>query len=163
LKQAWVIRFDPEPDSDQSIKNEGSIRRVPIHADVAALGFLDFVEAAKRSGRTRLFDEIRPGTKELMGGWSKWFGRYRKAIGVGAKEIPFHALRHSFKHYARLSEIPSDKLNELTGHESGETGDDYGGLNFPLPSLIRAMSQYRVPGLVLPKPDASVEGNQLVE
>lgn len=150
-KTAWVIRIVENEKRGQFVKNEGSERRVPIHADLIGLGFLELVQTAKRLGRERLFPDIMPGAHgELMGNWSKWFGRYRRAAGVTGAETPFHAFRHSFKHYARLSLISDKALNEFTGHETGETGDDYGGLSYPLAPLTEAIALYRVPGIRLP-------------
>ncbi len=149
---AWVMRIVENPDRGQFVKNEGSERRVPIHADLVALGFLRFATAAKLAGRSRLFDKIVPNSVgELMGNWSKWFGRYRRVeCGLTGKDTPFHSFRHSFKQFARLSLIPNDVHNEFTGHETGDVADAYGGLSYPLAPLVDAMGKYRVPGFKLP-------------
>ena len=150
-QSAWVIRIVENEKRGQVVKNEGSERRVPVHNDIATLGFLTMVQQAKREKRERLFPAIRPGAhNELMGNWSKWFSRYRRAAGVTGTDTPFHAFRHSFKHYARLSRMPREVSNELTGHETGEVADDYGGLSYPLAPLVEGMAVYRVPGVTLP-------------
>ena len=151
---AWVIRIVENAERNQHVKNEGSERRVPIHADLIALGFLKVAQAAKAKRRARIFPAIIPNsTGELMGNWSKWFGRYRrKKCGLTSKDTPFHSFRHSFKHFARLSHIPNDVHNEFTGHETGDVADAYGGLSYPLAPLVEGMKLYRVPGLKLPAP-----------
>ena len=151
---AWVIRIVENAERNQHVKNEGSERRVPIHADLIALGFLKVAQAAKAKRRARIFPAIIPNsTGELMGNWSKWFGRYRrKECGLTSKETPFHSFRHSFKHFVRLSHIPNDVHNEFTGHETGDVADAYGGLSYPLAPLVEGMKLYRVPGLKLPAP-----------
>lgn len=150
---AWVIRIVENAERGQQVKNEGSERRVPVHADLITLGFLKFVEQAKAEGRSRMFDRMNPNSKgELTGQWSKWFGRYRRKLGVTGRETPFHSFRHSFKHYARLASIPNDVHNEITGHETGDVANSYGGLSYPLAPLVDAMRRYRVPGFKLPAP-----------
>lgn len=42
------------------IKNEGSIRAVPLHRELIRLGILDFVDVCRREGRDVLFPELRP-------------------------------------------------------------------------------------------------------
>lgn len=151
-RSAWVLRIVENPDRNQWVKNEGSERRVPLHPDLLGLGFLDVVRDAQATKRDRIFSEIVPAASgELMGNWSKWFGRYRrKHCGLPGRETPFHSFRHTFKHLARLASIPNDVHNELTGHETGDVADDYGGLSYPLSPLVDAISRYRVPNLVLP-------------
>lgn len=152
--KAWVIRFVENPERNQWVKNEGSERRVPVHPTLIALGFIDVAKRAIAEKRERIFPDITPNAQgELMGNWSKWFGRYRrKRCGLLTKDTPFHSFRHSFKHYARLSSINSEVHHELTGHETGDTGDDYGGLSFPLHPLVEAIKRYRVPGVPIPAP-----------
>lgn len=120
-----------------------------MHADLIAFGFIKFIERAKREERARIFPHIEPNSVgELMGNWSKWFGRYRrKECGLPGKDTPFHAFRHTFKHYMRLASVPNEVHNELTGHETGDVADSYGGLSYPLHPLVEAMEKYRVPGI----------------
>jgi integrase len=151
-RSAWVIRFVNNAERGQALKTEGSERRVPVHTSLLDLGFVDFVRAAKAKNQTRLFPDLKADRfGNATGNWSKWFGRYRrKHCGVTDVTTPFHSFRHSFKHYARLSQIPSEVHHELTGHETGDVGDTYGGLSFPLHPLVEAVNKFSVPDLKLP-------------
>lgn len=157
-KSAWVMRFAENEERGQKVKNEGSERRVPIHADLIALGFLKVAAAAKAERRARIFHKINPTAEgELMGNWSKWFSRYlRKVCGVTDDRVVFHSFRHSFKHYAREVDVPTEVSNEITGHETGDVANQYGGLEYPLRPLVEGMALYRVPGFTLPPPPASL-------
>lgn len=154
---AWVMRFAENEERGQKVKTEGSERRVPIHSDLIALGFLKVVAAAKAERRPRIFHKINPTAEgELMGNWSKWFSRYlRKVCGVADDRVVFHSFRHSFKHYARACRLDKAVNDAITGHETGETGDDYGP-EYPLHPLVEGMARYRVPGFTLPPPPASL-------
>jgi integrase len=116
------------------------------------------VAAAKSKGPARIFHKINPTAEgELMGNWSKWFSRYlRKGCGVVDERVVFHSFRHSFKHYARAVKVPTEVSNEITGHETGDVADQYGGLEYPLLPLVEGMARYRVPGFTLPPPPASL-------
>lgn len=161
-RSAWVIRIVENEERGQYVKNEGSERRVPVHADLIGLGFLEVADAARRAKRERIFHEIRPGAhSELMGNWSKWFGRYRRAIGVDGRATPFHAFRNSFKHYASLCRIDAQTSGEITGHESGDVGTTvYRGLSYPLAPLVEGIALYRVPGIKLPAPPPEVRARR---
>ncbi|WP_293825300.1 DUF6538 domain-containing protein [uncultured Brevundimonas sp.] len=154
---AWVMRFAENEERGQKVKTEGSERRIPIHPDLIGLGFLKVVAAAKNERRTRIFHKINPTAEgELMGNWSKWFSRYlRKVCGVADDRVVFHSFRHSFKHYARACRLDKAVNDAITGHETGETGDDYGPV-YPLHPLVEGMARYRVPGFTLPPPPASL-------
>lgn len=69
-----------------------------------------------------------------------------------AKRLVFHSLRHTFKHFARECGFAKAVNDAITGHESGDVGDDYGGLDYPLRPLVESMSLYRVPGFQVPIP-----------
>ncbi|WP_333610426.1 DUF6538 domain-containing protein [Brevundimonas bullata] len=153
MRSAWVVRFVDNPDRGQKVKTEGSERRVPIHSDLIQLGFLDIASAARSDGRDRIFHKIKPTSEgELMGSWSKWFGRYRRSLGVSGKDTPFHSFRHSFKHYARACNLDKAVNDAITGHETGDVADQYGALDYPLGPLVEAMARYRVLGFTLPPP-----------
>jgi site-specific recombinase XerD len=157
-QSAWVLRIVENAQRGQQVKNEGSERRIPIHADLIALGFVTLAQQALAQGRSRIFPDIQPDTTgRLMGNWSKWFGRYRrKECGLPTKVTPFHSFRHTFKHHARLVGIPNEIHNEFTGHETGDVADTYGGLSYPLRPLVEGMRRYRVEGFKLPAPPPGV-------
>lgn len=148
---AWVLRIIENPERQQFVKNEGSERRIPLHQCVLDLGFIAYRDRVQANGGGRLFPQITPNSvNELMGNWSKWFGRYRRSIGLTDMQTPFHSLRHTFKHYARHSGIHKEVHNEITGHETGDVSDSYGGLAYPLAPLVEAIARYSVPGVILP-------------
>jgi integrase len=143
---AWVVRLVFNEERGQDLKNEGSERRIPIHQQLIDLGFLNYVKSAQFRNQDRLFPDIRPSKEgELMANWSKWFGRYRRSIGLTGKEPVFHGLRHNFKDYAKLSGISSDVSNALTGHVTGDVADSYGSITFPLKPLVIAIQRIDIP------------------
>lgn len=149
-RTAWVIAITDRGEG-QGLKNAASRRRVPVHAELQRLGFIKYAQQAK--GRERIFHELRPDTMGAeSGNWSKWFGKYLRKVKVTDKLMVFHSFRHKFKDAAREAGIAEDVSDALTGHSNGSVARNYGGVNYPLRPLVEAMSQYRIPGLVLPAP-----------
>jgi len=148
-RKAWVLRITDSGEG-QKVKNIGSVRRVPIHEDLIARGFLAFVQAQR--GKARLFSGLTPDPDGIVGSaFGKWFNRsLRTVCGITDPKLVFHSFRHAFKDHCRALLIPEEVSDALSGHASGKVSRRYGGLAFPLHPLVEAMQKYRVPGLVLP-------------
>lgn len=120
---------DAEADAKRhgkSVKTANSVRVVPIHSAVIALGFIDYVQTIK-SGK--LWPKMKPDSiGRWAGNWSKWFGRYRTGLGLGGRWRDFHSFRHGWKSAARGAGIPEDIHDEITGHENGSVGRGYGSV-----------------------------------
>lgn len=137
-------------EEDQQVKTVTSRRRVPIHEELIQCGFLDYVEQRRKTGKGALFADLRPDVHgQLTGNWSKWYGRYARALGITDKRKVFHSLRHSFKHFCRESGLSEDVHDALTGHSNGSVGRDYAFRHFPISRLAEAMRQFRIRGLDL--------------
>lgn len=163
-QRAWVVRIVEDKADGLELKNAWSQRRVPLHADLIALGFLAYVKAAadwkNGKGQPRIFPALRPdkyGTETAN--WSKWFNRYlRGTVGIKDRRVVFHSFRHSFKHYSRDVGIAKDAHDALTGHKGRDVADDYGNFYYPLAPLVAAIKHYKVPGFILPAPPAGWAG-----
>lgn len=154
-QQAAVIKIVADKAEGLKLKNAWSARRVPIHGELVRLGFLQYVEAARKSGQARLFPELKPdkyGT--ITANWSKWFGRYlRKTCKVTDERMRFHSFRHAFKDYAREAEIAEDVSDAITGHKGEAVARQYGSsLAYPLRPMVNGMATYRVTGFSSPVP-----------
>lgn len=147
--RCWVIRITDGGDA-QGVKNVNSVRRVPLHPELIARGFLDFAEAQR--GKARLFWQLKPDEHGDEGAaFGKWFSKHlRQECGVMNRKMVFHSFRHSFKDYCREMEIPEEVSDALSGHSSPKVSRRYGGLSYPLRPLVEAVHRYRIPGLVLP-------------
>lgn len=141
----WVIRLT-DAGEEQGLKNASSVRRVPLHAELIRLGFIEFATA--RRGKARLFYELRPDTKGVETGlWSKWFGRWlRNTCKVTDERIVFHSFRHTFKDLCRHAEVPEAVHDALTGHSgSNAVARAYGSDLYPLRPLVQSVNQLRLP------------------
>lgn len=138
------LRIAPSEEDEQgqgkSIKSDKSIRLVPIHARVIDLGFLFYVETIKGK---KLFPLLEPDAQgRWSGSYSKWFGQYRRSLGLGERFKDFHSLRHTWKTYARGAKLPEEIHDEISGHDSGSVGRAYG--KYPIPLLKKYVDKVRI-------------------
>lgn len=141
--------YDEEAEKDiKRLKTEGSRRNIPLAPALIAHGFLDYVAYRREQKETWLFPALVPDKKYGRRGsnWSKWWGRWRKALGVAGRERCFHAFRHSFKTACRAAGIDEEVHDALTGHSGGGIGRDYG--HFPLAPLATAVCKLGYPELL---------------
>jgi integrase len=151
-----TIKVTEDVEQGRRLKNAGSRRVVPIHPELARLGFLRFVEQVRHcsGGTARLFPLLTPGPKGGFGeAWSKWFGRYLRNLGITNRASVFHSFRHSFKDALRAAGASEDVNDALTGHSGGGVGRAYGAKEmvrrFGLPVLADAVAKVSYPGLDL--------------
>ena len=147
------------------LKTASSRRIVPIHPELHRLGFLQLVEACRRGDGpgAGLFSLLKPGPRGGHAeGWSKWFGRYIRTIGITNKARVFHSFRHSFKDALRAAGVGEDVNDAITGHSGGGVGRSYGAKDivrrFGLRQLSDAVSKAEIPASISrtstpPKPD----------
>ena len=117
-------------DPKKSIKSHAGRRSVPVHSRLVELGFLDYVEAARRrSGSERLFPSLERNPKGQFANASRDFSKYISAIGIpiaaGEKKPTFHCLRHSFIDELRKKYGETD-IQPLIGHEAKTVTRGYG-------------------------------------
>jgi integrase len=146
----WVMLITNEGEG-QSLKNKGSKRRLPIHAELLARGFVEYVDS--RKGEDRLF-ATRPNAKGRKSAqWSVWWHAYiRKACEIKDKRLVFHSFRHTFKDVCRECGIDKGVRDALQGHTEKGAAGGYGGEYYPLRPLVEAMNKYKVIGVTLPVP-----------
>ncbi|EKZ8662480.1 site-specific integrase [Vibrio alginolyticus] len=106
----------------QSVKNNSSLRHVPIPTHLIELGFLDYV--AESGGF--LFPELKEnkyGKKSAA--LSKWWGQTVRSLGIHTTQ-PAHAFRHTFKTALRRLGIADTVSDAITGHTPAGVGGSYG-------------------------------------
>ncbi|MFC5078483.1 Phage integrase family protein [Vibrio thalassae] len=109
----------------QRIKNNNSVRLIPIHSELIRLGFMDFVES--RCGG-RLFPELPLVNGYYSHNASKWFARRRSQLGLG-KGLDCYSFRHRFITELRENDTSFPTIMSIAGHvtstEEKRLGDWY--------------------------------------
>ncbi|HEY4265233.1 MAG TPA: site-specific integrase [Micropepsaceae bacterium] len=151
------ISITEDATKNKRLKTRSSRRTVPVHPELARLGFLRFVDARReKDGQDApLFPLLKPGPKgSVAESWSKWFGRYIRSIGINDSSRVFHSFRHSFKDGLRAAGVGEDINDALTGHSNASVGRSYGAKDsvrrFGLNRLAAAVAGVTYEGVKLP-------------
>lgn len=141
-KEQGVWRLEiTDLEDEQSVKTEGSRRKVPLHPDIAE-AFAGYVE---KMSDGLLFPDLTPDVAgRITGNWSKWWSRYqREELGIKDKRLVFHSLRRTFKTLCEAAEVPERIHDALTGHSSKSVGRGYVDNN--LNTLAKQVAKLRIP------------------
>lgn len=121
-----------DTEKDQTLKNEGSRRRVPLHVSLIKLGFLNYVAViealAMKEGRqaTRLFPQLtRKGNNGYADPVGKWFGRMVTDLGLTDPRLVIHSLRHGGITKLHSAGVPGNIVETLVGHSAGNVHEQY--------------------------------------
>lgn len=142
----WYIDIKDSPEDGEAnllaedeqlpvrlLKNGQSIRRVPIARELLDLGLLRYIDWVRAKGAKALFPTLRVDSHgKLSGSFSKFFGRFKKSIGITSPLKVFYSFRHTMKDLMEQAHVPSKYLKRIMGHTTGDgkVTDGYGG---PLP------------------------------
>ncbi len=149
IEGIWCL--DLREGEAQSLKTSSSRRKVPLHSDLMALGFLDYLRALPSDGRA--FPKLKMHKANGYGhAVGRMWSRYLDNIGVSSDASPSHGFRHTFKTLCRESQIPGEVHDWITGHASGSVGDTYG--RNPVSRMAWELKKYpslaRLAGLLPP-------------
>lgn len=100
-----------------SLKNEQSIRPVPLHSELIRLGFIAFVMECQQRGYRELFPELRPTNAVQSYGdvYYKVVWRHLRQWGGLATEATLHGLRHRFSSSLKTQQVFSEFRRDLMG------------------------------------------------
>ncbi|MDW9362495.1 tyrosine-type recombinase/integrase [Sinorhizobium meliloti] len=151
----WVMHITDEGDGDddKSVKNEKSMRLVPVHKELVKLGFLDYHADMKEAGEDRLFPLAERNSRgQMIADFSRDFGRYLTKIGLkNGRGLSLYSFRHGvFDAYRRAGYL-DEQFNFMLGHASGNkvTGG-YGVLpQGMLKQRVELVNAVAYPGLEL--------------
>lgn len=120
-----IAYFDVSKGEGKQVKTASSVRRVPVHKVLVELGLLDLTK--NKPGGNRIFDELGVGTDGYHSQvFSKWWGRYSKAIGFHTHKTAFHSFRHNFKDALQSAEVQEYVAKALMGHANKDVHSQYG-------------------------------------
>lgn len=108
------------------LKNESSVRDIPVADELKRLGFLDFVEVLRSRGETLLFPDLAGG-KGVMGDafYKKWWRAFERA-GLIPAGRDMHAIRHFVSTALSRRKVTEEERADLLGHTmASETAGRY--------------------------------------
>lgn len=126
--------------TDFKLKTASSRRRVPIHKDVAAAGFVKWAKKQPSDSIMGFKKDVKGSPSGLA---SKVMNRWFNRAGIVGKEYVFHSYRHLFKDLCREADVQKDIHDRLTGHAGDNVGSGYG--NFPIKVLSDSLNKVKLP------------------
>jgi integrase len=140
------ITNEPSPeddDEDRKLKTAQSKRKIPVHPQLAAMGFLDFV--AQRT-KGRLFPDLTPDKWGYLSSKPSKRFQYalRKTLEISDERKTFYSFRHLYKDLMRTAKVPERAQRLAMGHAMSGVADAYGS-----PDLLPEESR-ELAGLSLP-------------
>ena len=120
----WVFDLNerlPEGETvPKKLKTKNAPRRIPIHADLKTVGFLDYFERVKGQGAARLFPDLTasPSSPKYGKLFGKRFSTFLKSFKISGKKS-FHSFRHTFSDYFKNIGLQNDVFTQIFGHEGG--------------------------------------------
>ncbi len=118
-KGIWV--FDINDKLEKRLKTPSSKRLIPIHSKLIDLGFLKFADRLRVKGDTRLFPELVKRRDGYAADASRWFGRFRKTVGITEEGKAFHSFRHTVTDVLKQSSVSREKSGAIIGHKDEST------------------------------------------
>ncbi|ELA7336903.1 TPA: tyrosine-type recombinase/integrase [Vibrio parahaemolyticus] len=144
----WFLDITDLGDK-QHLKNEYSVRQIPIHPDVVQSGFINFVQtkAARHSPTTPLFNYKPYGDDH---DWSKYyrveFGKLQTKIGMkaGSRPTPY-GFRHTFIDVLKNAELAESLVSEYVGHANQSMTFGRYGKKLKLKKLLKVTHTFKLP------------------
>ena len=148
-----IISPDPEGDdgeSDKRVKTEAGERFVPVHPQLEALGFLDYVSKMRHRGERKLFPELTISANGYYSdNFSKWFGHFLRKAGAYTRRTTLHSLRHTYRDALREAAVGRDAVIALGGWAKASGEDDNYGDGLKARTLLKAIGRVGYEGLKL--------------
>jgi len=126
---------------EEDTKNIGSQRLVPVHSQLSALGFENYVADLRKRKQTHLFPVwYREGmaakakapkeTATIDHYFPRFLPRrfnvtYLPKVGIVDSRKTWHSFRHTFKSGLKMAGIPKDMRDQLAGHADNSAGAGY--------------------------------------
>ncbi|MHA6646384.1 site-specific integrase [Mesorhizobium sp. A623] len=124
------------------LKNEASVRIVPIHSRLIHLGVLDYVAGLREQRSPKLFPEYSYVPNY---GWGKnlsvWFNtRLLVKLGIKTKQLVLHSLRHTMATRLLQADVQETIVQGLIGHaRKGVTQQHYFDAGYKIRQLKEAL------------------------
>lgn len=112
VEGVWI--FDIRGSETNKLKTPQSQRQVPIHPVLLEVGLIDY--CTKLASGHMWPDLGRSSDGFYSSRFSKWFGRYKRRIGIDSPKLTFHSFRHTVINYLKQEGVEEALIKELVGH-----------------------------------------------
>jgi len=122
-----IYYIDINEDQKQKSVKSSEARQVPLHPFIIDdLHFPEYVRSLNPKGM--LFPQLKYVKNRWGHSVSQWFGRFKKKAGVVAPPNTkvFHSFRHNLSTNLKYNMVPTEMIDEITGHATQGEQSRYG-------------------------------------
>ena len=104
--------------NDMRLKTAASARKIPVHPELANLGFLELARKARERPGQLLFSDLPASSDNYPSSiFSKRFATFLKSLDLNeaGRKVSFHSFRHTFRDALRTENANPDLVDELGG------------------------------------------------
>ncbi|OBT12740.1 hypothetical protein A9264_15910 [Vibrio sp. UCD-FRSSP16_10] len=137
IKSEMLVLTITDKGESQKLKNQHSLRTLPVHNALIQLGFLDFVREQKRQNQINLFNWTPTGPDQ---DWTKLFrtqfAKIQNALAMKSGARPTaYGFRHTFIDDLKQKGIEEYQVAEVVGHANHNMTYGRYGKKLTLPKL----------------------------
>ena len=155
VEDIWC--FDVNAEEDRKLKTAYRPRLIPIHPVLIRLGILEYVAERSTAASNRLWLDLQLGADGFYGSsFSKWFGRFKRKIGIKNPKLTFHSFRHTFINYLKQKGAEEAWIKELVGHANDSITTGRYGKRLEISTLLSLVERIDY-GLSHPSEKAAIE------
>jgi integrase len=128
----WVFDINTNPSHEgieKLVKNNQSIRIIPVHPTLIKLGFIDYIKKMKQQKHPRPWMKLKHGNHGFGRNTAYWFNKEIKKIAEikDVNKKTFHGTRHTFIQKAKDAKVDIHVYKAIVGHyESDIDYNTYG-------------------------------------
>jgi integrase len=139
-----ILCFDVTSEAG-SLKSDSSRRVVPVHENLMNNGLLSYIERLHSQKHTRLWPNLVPDKYgRRSSALSKWFGRYKRRIGIDDPKLTFHSLRHTFVNKLKQVDVSEPIIASLVGQKNSSVTLNRYGKAYKVQVLSEAVNRISI-------------------
>lgn len=127
-----VLCFSVNDEKNKTVKNQHSIRMIPIHNKLIELNIQEFIAERKKQNNDSLFPSFkiykRGNRYTFHKCFSQPFSQILEKLNLKKENRLVHSLRHTFIDALRISGLSDNEIQYLVGHEKQIMTNQYGRL-----------------------------------
>jgi integrase len=132
--------FDVNGAEGKKLKTASAARLIPVHPRLLELGLIEYRAMQVQGGKKALWPDLKKGADGFHSSpFSKWFGRFKLAVGVHSRKLTFHSFRHTFINELKQAGVDELLIRELVGHANPSITTGRYGKRYDLPKLLAAI------------------------
>lgn len=134
-----ILFFSINETGPKSLKNDHSIRQVPVHSELIKLGLLDYINSIKSKSKSLFVDAtIRDGRLgKAIGKRTNYFINH--TVGI---QKTLHSFRHTFATLLKRAMVDEGITAALLGHSHGGITYSRYGKHYELKKLQAVMEEH---------------------